>query len=119
MVTIKLTNKGSFNFLHNNNSKHKKCGFNDKSVYNYEVEIKVLPTDYILDVDLIDKYFTQTFGNNPKEMCMSCEEVALKALEDINNLCKKKDIMYLRVYISATAYSSFEAEFDATLGVLK
>lgn len=125
MKTIKLVNKGIFNFKNlvqaekNKFLGSGKCGWPDKNIYKYEVELKGLESvlnatkSFILDVDAIDEYFTSRYGNNKRVTTMSCEQIAIQALNEIVELVELKDcLVYCRVKISATAYSYFEAEWS-------
>ncbi len=121
--TIRLYNNGTFyfaNLVPSDGVGAGKCGPEENLVFKYEVEIKGFPEMldekcFIVDVNEIDKYFQTSFGQNKTPITLSCEQIALRALDDFLLLLEKcqDKLVLIKVKIRATPYSYFEAEWSS------
>lgn len=94
------------------------CGKTGEHSYRYFVSItatnkNLTEEGFVMDNKLIDDYFQQKYTKN-KKICLSCEIMAMEAIESFKNLLAqltKADVKRIYVRIYGTQTSFIEAEW--------
>ncbi len=93
------------------------CGIEGRFHFVYDVYITndgtLDPLGYIIENNLVHKYFTDTYESDSPTDIPSCEIIALNAVEGIKNLLEPKlNVNKIIVVIHGTPATHFEAEWE-------
>lgn len=115
-MRMELSRKGKFSAIMAAPANPGRCGAADNKDFGYEVKIE-LPSnqldkdDFILDHNLIAKYFADTFGKEP--WILSCEMIAARTLVHFYNQLEDRGVLRVEVNIIA-ADVNHKALWDTT-----